>query len=314
MHAKIAFLFPGQASQFVGMARDLHEAYPVARDLFRQANEVLGFDIAKVCFAGPLEELTRTSITQPAILIHSVIVARLLQERGMLPAMAAGHSLGEYSALVAAQALSFEEALRLVKLRGELMEAAGRKQPGTMAAIMGLAPEAVDAVCRAVTEELAPQQQVVQAANFNSHEQTVISGHLAAVEKAMALAKQRGAKLAKLLVVGGAFHSPLMAGARQGLQQALRAAPFADARCPIYTNVTARPEQAAAVLRERLEQQLTSPVNWVATIENMIADGAQQFYEVGPGKVLAGLLKRINKARTAITVGTVAELQSLMQT
>ncbi len=313
MHPKIAFLFPGQASQFVGMAKDLCEAHPVAREMFQQANAVLGFDIQKVCFEGPLEELTRTSITQPAILIHSAIVARLLQEQGLLPAMAAGHSLGEYSALVAAQALSFTEALQLVKLRGELMEAAGREQPGTMAAIMGLEPEAVEAVCRAATEELAPQQQVVQAANFNSHEQTVISGHVAAVERAVALAKERGAKLAKLLVVGGAFHSPLMASARQGLQQALAAAHFAEARCPVYTNVTARPEQAAAVLRERLEQQLTSPVRWVATIENMIADGAQQFYEIGPGKVLAGLLKRINKAYAATTVGTGAELQALAQ-
>lgn len=313
MHPNIAFLFPGQASQFVGMAKDLYEAHPVAREMFQQANAVLGFDIQRVCFEGPLEELTRTSITQPAILIHSAIVARLLQEQGVLPAMAAGHSLGEYSALVAAQALSFTEALQLVKLRGELMEAAGREQPGTMAAIMGLEPEAVEAVCRAVTEELAPQQQVVQAANFNSHEQTVISGHVAAVERAVALAKERGAKLAKLLVVGGAFHSPLMAGARQGLQQALAAVHFAEARCPVYTNVTARPERAAAVLRERLEQQLTSPVRWVATIENMIAEGAQQFYEIGPGKVLAGLLKRINKAYAATTVGTVAELQTLAQ-
>lgn len=313
MHPKIAFLFPGQASQFVGMAKDLCEAHPVAREMFQHANDVLGFDIQRVCFEGPLEELTRTSITQPAILIHSAIVARLLQAQGLLPAMVAGHSLGEYSALVAAQALSFTEALQLVKLRGELMEAAGREQPGTMAAIMGLEPEAVEAVCRAASEELAPQQQVVQAANFNSYEQTVISGHVGAVERAVALAKERGAKLAKLLVVGGAFHSPLMASARDGLQRALAAAHFAEARCPVYTNVTARPEQAASVLRERLAQQLTSPVRWVATIENMIADGARQFYEIGPGKVLAGLLKRINKAYAATTVGTVAELQALTQ-
>lgn len=312
MSQKIAFIFPGQASQFVGMAKDLFDEYAVAREMFQQANEVLGFDIQKICFDGPLEELTKTSITQPAILVHSAIVARLLGEQGVVPAMAAGHSLGEYSALVAAGALSFAEALRLVKLRGELMQQAGNENPGTMAAIMGLAPDAVAALCREVTATLAAQGRVVQAANFNSREQTVISGHLQAVDKAMTLAKERGAKLAKQLVVSGAFHSPLMAGARAGLQQALATAQFQDARCAVYTNVTAKPEQQAAVLRERLEQQLISPVRWFTTIENMIADGVHAFYEIGPGKVLAGLNKRINKDHAVTTVGTVAEVQAVI--
>lgn len=312
MSQKVAFIFPGQASQFVGMAKDLFEEHAVAREMFQQANEVLGFDIQKICFDGPLEELTKTSITQPAILIHSAIVARLLQEKDILPAMAAGHSLGEYSALVAAGALSFQEALRLVKLRGELMHQAGIENPGTMAAIMGLAPEEVEALCNEVTAMLAAESRVVQAANFNSREQTVISGHVGAVEKAMALAKERGAKLAKQLVVGGAFHSPLMAGARAGLEQALAAAHFQEARCPVYTNVTAKPDQQAAVLRERLGQQLISPVRWFTTIENMIAEGAEAFYEIGPGKVLAGLNKRINKEYAVITAGTAAEVQTLL--
>ncbi len=218
MNEKRAFLFPGQASQFVGMAKDLCQDFAVARELFQAANDELGFDLQKICFEGPLEELTKTSITQPAIWIHSTIVTRILkQEKGIVPAAAAGHSLGEYSALFAVEALTFEEALRLVKLRGELMHRAGVEKPGTMAAIIGISPQEVEAVCDEVTKQLETQALVVQPANFNSHEQTVISGSIAAVDLAMKRAKERGAKLVKKLVVGGAFHSPLMAAARAGL-------------------------------------------------------------------------------------------------
>lgn len=312
MSEKRAFLFPGQASQFVGMAKDLCERFALAREMFERANAALGFDIQRICFEGPLEELTKTSITQPAILIHSAIVTRILkEEKKFEPVMAAGHSLGEYSALYAAGVLGFEAALRLVRLRGELMHQAGIDNPGTMAAIMGLAPEAVEAVCTEVTSTIGKPGEVVQCANFNSPEQTVISGSVEAVTQAMTVAKERGAKLAKKLSVGGAFHSSLMASARTGLQQALAATAFKAAQYPIYTNVTAKPEHEANRLRDLLDQQLTSPVRWLATIENMIADGAQNFYEVGPGNVLAGLMKRINKSFVVTTIGTVAELEKL---
>jgi [acyl-carrier-protein] S-malonyltransferase len=312
MSEKRAFLFPGQASQFVGMAKDLCERFSVAREMFARANEAAGFDLQRICFAGPLEELTKTSITQPAILVHSAIVARILtEEKKIAPAMAAGHSLGEYSALYAAGVLDFEAALRLVKLRGELMHQAGLDHPGAMAAVMGLAPETVEAVCSEITASLSSSGQVVQCANFNSPEQTVISGSIDAVTQAMAVAKERGAKLVKRLVVGGAFHSPLMASAREGLQKALAATAFHGAQCAIYTNVTAKPEHEPNRLRDLLDQQLTSPVRWLETIENMIADGATAFYEVGPGNVLAGLMKRINKNFNVTTIGTVAELEKL---
>lgn len=310
MNTKLAFLFPGQASQFVGMAKDLCERYSVAREMFARANEVVGFDLQRICFEGPLEELTKTSITQPAILVHSAIVARILkEEKKLVPAMAAGHSLGEYSALYAAGVLDFEAALRLVKLRGELMHQAGIDNPGTMAAVMGLAPDTIETVCAEVTASMQSAGSVVQCANFNSLEQTVISGSVEAVTQAMAVAKERGAKLAKKLVVGGAFHSPLMASAREGLQKALATTSFQQAQAAVYANVTAKPEQEPNQLRDLLNQQLTSPVRWLATIENMIADGATAFYEVGPGNVLAGLMKRINKNFAVTTIGTVKELE-----
>ncbi len=310
MSAKRVFLFPGQASQFVGMAQDLCERYSVAREMFARANEVVGFDLQRICFEGPLEELTKTSITQPAILVHSAVVARILkEEKNLVPAMTAGHSLGEYSALYAAGVLDFEAALRLVKLRGELMHQAGIDNPGTMAAVMGLAPDVIEAVCAEVTANMQSAGHVVQCANFNSPEQTVISGSVDAVTQAMAIAKERGAKLVKKLVVGGAFHSPLMASAREGLQKALAATTFQTAQAAVYANVTAKPEQEPSQLRDLLNQQLTSPVRWLATIENMIADGATAFYEIGPGNVLAGLMKRINKNFTVTTIGTVKELE-----
>lgn len=304
--SRAAFLFPGQASQFVGMAKDLYEHSPLAREVFTNANRALGFDLQKICFAGPEDELKKTSITQPAIFVHSFIVAQLLAEKGLQPQMAAGHSLGEYSALAAAGVLEFDEALSLVKLRGELMHEAGLANPGTMAAVIGLEPADIEAVCREVSSA-----GVVQAANFNSPGQVAISGSLAGVEAAMVLAKAKGAKKVVPLQVGGAFHSPLMAGARAGLRDALDRAHFKDARVPVYVNVTAKPESRADRLKKYLDEQLTSPVRWVETIENMIADGARQFYEVGPGNVLAGLLKRIHRDFTATTVGTAEELNAI---
>ncbi len=306
MSERRAFLFPGQASQYVGMARDLGEKFSLARELFSRANHVLGFDIQQICFSGPEEKLTQTDVTQPAIFIHSAIVTRLLAEKGKLPDMAAGHSLGEYSALFAAGVLDFDEALLLVKRRGELMQRAGVENPGTMAAIVGLDPAAVESVCQE-----ASSVGVVVPANFNSPGQIAISGSVAGVQQAMSLAKAKGAKLAKQLAVGGAFHSPLMAGARGGLRESLQKAHFREAAGPIYLNVTAKPTTDANELRQRLDEQLTSPVRWIEIIENMIAGGATQFYEVGPGNVLAGLLKRINKNFVAKTVGKVAELEGL---
>lgn len=303
---RIAFLFPGQASQFVGMAKDLHEYSPLARDIFSRAGQALGFDLQQVCFEGPEEELTKTSITQPAIFVHSHIVTQLLAETGLRPDMAAGHSLGEYSALTAAGVLEFDEALGLVKLRGEFMHKAGLASPGTMAAVIGLEPAEIDAVCRE-----AGRAGVVQVANFNSPGQMTISGSLAGVKTATALAAAKGAKKVIPLQVGGAFHSPLMAGARDGLRAALDRARFKDARFPVYVNVTAKPETRAGHLKQFLDEQLTSPVRWVETMENMIADGAGQFYEVGPGNVLAGLLKRVNCDFKATTVGTAAEVHAL---
>lgn len=306
MSERRAFIFPGQASQYVGMAKDLCEKFPLAQELFARANQLLGFDIQQICFAGPEEKLTQTDITQPAIFIHSAIVTRLLAEKDVTPAMVAGHSLGEYSALYAAGVLEFEEALLLVRRRGELMQRAGVENPGTMAAIVGLEPAAVEIVCQE-----AASAGIVCPANFNSPGQIAISGSVAGVQQAMALAKTKGAKIAKQLAVGGAFHSPLMAGAREGLRESLQKAHFREAACPIYLNVTARPATRADELRQRLDEQLTSPVRWIEIIDNMIADGATQFYEVGPGNVLAGLLKRINKNFAAKTVGKVAEIELL---
>lgn len=306
MNERRAFIFPGQASQYVGMAKDLCEKFPQAQELFARANRLLGFDIQQICFEGPEEKLTQTDITQPAIFIHSAIITRLLAEKGLTPDMVAGHSLGEYSALYAACVLDFDEALMLVRRRGELMQRAGVENPGTMAAIVGLDPAEIEATCQE-----AASAGVVCAANFNSPGQTVISGSITGVQQAMALAKTKGAKIAKQLAVGGAFHSPLMAGARDGLRESLQKAFFHEAGCPVYLNVTAKPTKHIDEIRQCLDEQLTSPVRWIESIENMIADGATHFYEIGPGNVLAGLVKRINKSFAAKTVGKVVEVESI---
>lgn len=306
MSERRAFIFPGQASQYIGMTKDLCEKFPQAQELFARANRLLGFDIQQICFEGPEEKLTQTDITQPAIFIHSAIITRLLAEKGMTPDMVAGHSLGEYSALYAACVLDFDEALMLVRRRGELMQRAGVENPGTMAAIVGLDSAEIETVCQE-----AASAGVVCAANFNSPGQIVISGSIAAVQQAMGLAKAKGAKIAKQLAVGGAFHSPLMAGAREGLREGLQKAFFHEAGCPVYLNVTAKPTKHIDEIRQRLDEQLTSPVRWIESIENMIADGATHFYEIGPGNVLAGLVKRINKSFAAKTVGKFVEVEAI---
>ena len=269
------------------MAKDLCERFPTAKNLFTQADSILGFSLSSICFNGPEEELKQTKNTQPAIFLHSVAVWNIVQPKNC--AMVAGHSLGEYSALVAAGALQFEDALKLVRLRGELMQKAGEENPGTMAAIVGLDPKIVGEVCCT-----ACTTGVVQSANFNSPGQIVISGSVEGVRKAMELAKERGAKLVKELVVSGAFHSPLMQSAKDSLKIALDKTTIHDAKIHVYANVTAKPVQKANEIRELLFEQVTSPVRWEETIQNMFADGAVDFVEIGPGKVLQGLVKRIN--------------------
>lgn len=294
----IAFLFPGQASQFVGMGKDLSESFPRAKEIFESANEILNFNLDSVCFEGPEDQLKQTRITQPAIFVHSVIVSELLAERGVHPRMAAGHSLGEYSALVAAGSLGFEDGLRVVKKRGELMQHAGEKQSGTMAAIIGLSDEQVIDICAE-----ASSAGIVAAANFNSPQQVAISGSLEGVARASELAKQRGAKKVIPLVVSGAFHSPLMESVQEELKDALEAITIQSAAFPVYANVTAKPVSDADEIRTLLYKQLTHPVRWAETIENMIADHADTFYEAGPGNVLSGLVKRINRDFPVTAIG-----------
>jgi len=283
-----AYVFPGQGSQYVGMAKDIFDSHPASRALIEKADAILGVPLSSICFNGPEEELRQTKNTQPAIFLHSIA---LFSAMGEQPSMVAGHSLGEYSALVAAGALSFEDALRLVRLRGELMQRSGEEHPGTMAAVVGLPGQIVEEVCR----DAAPAG-IVQPANFNAPGQIVISGSAAGVRKAMEIAKSRGARMVKELVVSGAFHSPLMGSAKEGLRAALQKTVILDARIPVYTNVTAEPVTRAGEIRELLYLQLSSPVRWEESVRNMIRDGASRFVEIGPGKVLQGLAKRIDPA------------------
>lgn len=283
-----AYIFPGQGAQFTGMGKDLYENSPLAREYFEKANEILGYRITDLMFEGTSEDLRQTKVTQPAVFLHSVISAIALGNK-FKPDMVAGHSLGEFSALVAAGALTFEEGLRLVYARAMAMQKACEKEPSTMAAVLGLDDETVEEVCDEVNKEY-----IVVAANYNSPGQLVISGSIEGIDKACELLKQRGAKRALKLPVGGAFHSPLMEPARQELQAAIEKAVVSTPVCPVYQNVNANPQTDPESIKKNLIAQLTAPVRWTQTVKNMINDGADEFIELGPGDVLKGLVKKVN--------------------
>lgn len=282
-----AFLFPGQGSQYVGMAKDLFDNSVEAKEMIKTADEALGVNLSYIMFNGPEDQLKQTEYTQPAIFLHSVILASIIRTLDF--EAAAGHSLGEYSALVATKAIQFYDAMKLVRARGVAMQKAGQENPGTLAAIVGLSPEAVEEFCLE-----ASSVGIVQCANFNSPGQIVISGSVGGVRKAMELCKSGGAKMVKELVVSGAFHSPLMQSAKDNLLGSLNTTNIYNSKLPVYANVTAKPVTRKEEIKELLHQQVTSPVRWEETINNMINDGIEEFYEVGPGKVLQGLVKRIN--------------------
>ena len=283
-----AFVFPGQGAQFVGMGKDLYDNVPLAKELFDRANEILGFPITDIMFAGTDEQLKQTKVTQPAIFLHSVILARSLGD-AFKPDMAAGHSLGEFSALVAAGALGFEDGLKLVSKRAMAMQKACEQNPSTMAAIIALPDEKVEEICASVDGVVVP-------ANYNCPGQLVISGTNEAIDEACANLTAAGAKRALKLNVGGAFHSPLMEPARVELEAAIAAAPFAKPVCPVYQNVDAKPHTDPAEIRANLIAQLTSPVRWTQIVQNMLADGATSFTELGPGSVLQGLIKKVDRS------------------
>lgn len=285
--SKKAFIFPGQGSQYVGMAKDLFEKSVEAKEMIRTADDLLGVNLSYIMFNGPEDELKQTQFTQPAIFLHSVVLASIM--RTVDADAAAGHSLGEYSAYVASGTIQFHEAIKLVRARGVAMQEAGDQNKGTMAAIIGLEPNKVEDLC---TE--ASQVGIVQCANFNSPGQIVISGSVDGVSRAMQLCKNAGAKMVKELVVSAAFHSPLMFSAKEKLNSAIDKTNFYNSKFPVYTNVTARPVNSISEIKSKLFEQITAPVRWEETIRNMIDDGIEEFYEIGPGNVLQGLVKRIN--------------------
>lgn len=285
--SKKAFIFPGQGSQYVGMAKDLFEKSVEAKEMIRTADDILGVNLSYIMFNGPEDELKQTQYTQPAIFLHSVILASII--RTIDANAAAGHSLGEYSAYVASGAIQFHEAIKLVRARGVAMQEAGDQNKGTMAAIIGLEPDNVENLCAE-----ASASGIVQCANFNSPGQIVISGSIDGVKKAMELCKSAGAKMVKELVVSAAFHSPLMTSAKEKLNSALNTTNFYNSKFPVYTNVTAKPVETINEIKNKLYDQITAPVRWEETIRNMVADGKEEFYEIGPGNVLQGLVKRIN--------------------
>ena len=286
-----AYVFPGQGAQFVGMGKNLYDTNPLAKELFEQANEILGFRITDLMFDGTDEDLRQTKVTQPAIFLHSVILAKTMGE-DFTPNMVAGHSLGEFSALVAAGALSFEDGLKLVSKRALAMQAACEATPSTMAAVLALPDATVEEICATITNE------TVVPANYNCPGQIVISGSIPGIDAACELLLAAGAKRALKLKVGGAFHSPLMEPAREELAAAIAATTFTAPICPVYQNVNAMPQTDPEIIKSNLIAQLTAPVRWTQSVENMVADGAAHFTEVGPGAVLQGLVKKISKGMT----------------
>ena len=291
----------------VGMGRELALAFPQAAEVFEEADDVLGFHLSRLAWEGPEDELVLTRNAQPALLVHSTAVHRVLREELASVSMAAGHSLGEFSAHVAAGTLSFRDALEAVRVRGELMFASGVQRPGTMAAVLGLDDQGVEEVCRAVEGE----GMICVPANFNSRGQVVISGEVEGVERAMVLLKEAGAKKAVRLSVSGAFHSPLMEPAKEGLRERLEKIKFSDPNHPVLSNVTAEPVSVGSQARELLVDQLTSPVQWRASVERMVELGAEQFFELGPGSVLCGLNKRNAKGFPCVSMGTPADFDAL---
>ena len=290
-----AYIFPGQGAQFTGMGKDLYEQSELAKQLFEQANDILGFRITDIIFEGTADELKQTKVTQPAIFLHSVILAKTLGNN-FKPEMVAGHSLGEFSALVANGVLSFEDGLKLVSQRALAMQKACEIQPSTMAAVLGLADTIVEDVCATIDGVVVP-------ANYNCPGQLVISGETNAVEQACEAMKTAGAKRALILPVGGAFHSPMMEPAREELAAAIEATHFSEPMCPVYQNVTATAVSSAAEIKKNLITQLTAPVRWTQSVQQMIADGATLFTEVGPGNVLQGLVKKIDKEMEVASAG-----------
>ncbi|MGG8498140.1 ACP S-malonyltransferase [Tenacibaculum sp. TC6] len=283
-----AYIFPGQGAQFTGMGLDLYEKSPIAQELFEKANDILGFSITDIMFEGTAEELKQTKVTQPAIFLHSVILAKVLGD-DFTPEMVAGHSLGELSALVANGVLSFEDGLRLVSKRALAMQKACEIQPSTMAAVLGLEDQEVEDICSSI-------DGVVVAANYNCPGQLVISGEIEAVEKACEVLKEKGAKRAMVLPVGGAFHSPMMEPAREELAKAIEETEFKTPTCPVYQNVVAKAVTDPQEIKENLISQLTAPVRWTQCVQAMLTDGATEFIEVGPGKVLQGLIRKIDRS------------------